>query len=299
LSFPSHGLVILNKPPGITSFQALGEVKSRLNTTKVGHTGTLDCFSEGVLLLLTGPYTRLAPYFVPLDKEYEALIRLGEETETLDPEGEVVKRTPLPSLNALITASKRFSGEIWQVPPHFSAVHWQGKRAYKMARQGIKPVLSPRKVRILFFDFIKYDPPDMYVRVGCSKGTYVRALARDLAHSAGSCAHVRELKRTKQGPFCLSSAIGPLEFDPARHVRSPGEFLKDLPGIRIGRIKPPFAARIRTGAPIDEEAIVAPPEWQGDVALLNERDELIAAIRRRNGEYQYVAVFAQSGDRRA
>jgi tRNA pseudouridine55 synthase len=185
-SVPASGIILLDKEPGCTSFQALSGLKRKLGTRHIGHAGTLDKFAEGLLVVLVGPCTRLAPLLQGLDKEYVARIRFGIETDTLDPEGEPVAEAPVPELETIQSAFPKLTGEILQVPPAYSAVHVKGARASKLARKGLTPELTARTVRINRIDLLGYDPPDLMIRVSCSKGTYIRSLARDLALLCGS-----------------------------------------------------------------------------------------------------------------
>ncbi len=145
----SHsGLILLNKPSGITSFRVLNIIKKKLNSGKVGHTGTLDKFAEGLMLVLTGKMTKLAPFFSNMDKEYLGVYKFGEETSTLDPEGEITATAAVPGIGIIEKNLDNFIGNILQRPPEFSAIHINGKRAYKIAVSGQKPVIPERPVTI-------------------------------------------------------------------------------------------------------------------------------------------------------
>jgi tRNA pseudouridine55 synthase len=200
-------LLLLNKIPGITSFRALTPVKRALASRKVGHTGTLDKFAGGLLVVLTGKALKLSSFFASCNKRYEALVRLGAETDTLDTEGEVVAEAPPPSKLALDTAMERFRGPIMQQPPAFSAIHLDGTRAYQLARSGIPVDMPPRPVTIHELTLRSYEPPFAKISVLCSAGTYIRALARDIALAAGSRAHLAGLTRTESGAFKLTDAL--------------------------------------------------------------------------------------------
>jgi len=217
LSESNEGIVLLAKLPGITSFSALWQVKDALKIKKTGHTGTLDTFADGLLVALTGKYTRLVPYITDCDKEYLAYVSFGTETDTLDPEGTVVAESPLPEFDAVIRALEGFKGEINQVPPLYSAVHVEGKRASDRVRGGEAIELEPRKVTIHECELLESESRDeagkrlvagCSLRVRCSKGTYIRSLARDIALAAGSRAHLAALRRTRIGPFPLDRAAG-------------------------------------------------------------------------------------------
>lgn len=207
-------IVPLAKRAGLSSFTSLWEVKRALGTRKVGHTGTLDSFADGLLVALAGRMTRFAPFITDMDKEYLALVRFGAETDTLDPEGDVVAEAPLPSRAAVEAAVRSHVGPIMQAPPAYSAIHVDGKRASERARRGETVQLPPRPVTIHAMELERIETGDddgvstCALRVHCSKGTYIRSLARDIALAAGSRAHVTALRRTKVGPFSLAEAAG-------------------------------------------------------------------------------------------
>jgi tRNA pseudouridine55 synthase len=204
--FPS-GLLLLHKQPGLTSFDSLRDVKRALGTSKVGHTGTLDKFAEGLLLILTGKALKLSRWFTHCDKQYEGTICFGSETDTLDPEGTVIANAPLPSREAVEQALSQFTGEILQAPPAYSAIHIDGERASALARQGKAPEMQKRPVTIYRLELRSWEPPFAKIFVHCSSGTYIRSLARDIALAAGSCAHLSALVRTKVAGFRLEEAV--------------------------------------------------------------------------------------------
>ena len=215
------------KPSGITSFISLWQVKHALGTKKVGHTGTLDSFADGLLVLLSGKLTKLVPYITDFDKTYRVLFYFGKETDTLDPEGTVIGEKPLPVYADFISAIRQLTGTIEQVPPVYSAVKQAGERLSDRIRRGETVTVPPRTVTIYSIDIeeIFYAPepdtnrenPEMsavrkvlgaVLCVRCSKGTYIRSLVRDIAHRCGSAAYVYALRRTAVGPFTLEQAAG-------------------------------------------------------------------------------------------
>ena len=201
------GLILLHKQPGITSFDALRDIKRMLGTGKVGHTGTLDKFAEGLLLALAGRALKLSRWFTHLDKQYEGVICFGAETDTLDPEGAVIAEAPLPSREAVEAALTRFCGAIEQAPPAYSAIHIDGKRASALARRGEIPQMQKRQVTIYRLELLSWQPPLAKIFVHCSSGTYIRSLARDIALAAGSRAHLVGLIRAKVGGFELEESV--------------------------------------------------------------------------------------------
>ena len=208
---PMHGLVVLDKPAGITSHRALAPVKATAGRgVRVGHAGTLDAFATGVLIVMVGDATRLFDSLGTLEKEYEAVVRFGEETDTLDPEGEVVRRVhPGPDAPPGLTeAVAALVGEIDQVPPVYSALKVKGRRASDRARSGESPELAPRRVTIHAAEIYGSTWPDVGLRIRCSSGTYVRAIARDLGVAIGLPARLEALRRTAIGPFRTPTAAG-------------------------------------------------------------------------------------------
>lgn len=212
----SSALLLLEKKPGVTSFSSLKPVKRTIDR-KVGHAGTLDKFAEGLMIVLTGAFTKLNPLLSGMDKRYVATVRFGEETDTLDPEGTVVHTAEPPDLETVEQVVRsHFTGTILQHPPQYSAVHIDGKRAYRLAREGQEVEMPVREVSIYHCSVIGWNPPEMQLEVHCSKGTYIRSLARDIAIACNSRAHLRNLVRTAIGPFSLDEAVDPEDADALR-----------------------------------------------------------------------------------
>jgi len=203
------GWVVLDKPIGPSSTQALGKVRWLFQAAKGGHGGTLDPLASGVLPIALGEATKLIPFAMDGTKQYEFAVCWGSATATDDLEGSVVATSPIrPAESAIRAALPRFEGEIEQLPPAFSAIKIDGKRAYELARAGEEVVLQPRKVLIHNLEYLESPDADTArFRVTCGKGTYVRSLARDLAVALGTVGHVTELRRTRVGKFTLESAI--------------------------------------------------------------------------------------------
>ncbi|MDR1863708.1 MAG: tRNA pseudouridine(55) synthase TruB [Treponema sp.] len=204
-----NGLLLLKKNPGLTSFESLKAVKKALSSPKVGHTGTLDKFASGLLLVLAGSSLKLAQWFSGVPKEYQGTVLFGAETETLDPEGAITARGPLPSREDVEKVLPLFRGEILQEPPLYSALHINGARAHELARAGERPEIKKRPVTIYELELLAWEAPLAKIRVTCSAGTYIRSLARDIALAAGSRAHLTELIRIRIGGFPLSDAADP------------------------------------------------------------------------------------------
>jgi len=202
-----HGLLLLNKKSGVTSFDSLRDVKRAFATGKVGHTGTLDKFASGLLLVLVGRGVKLAPLFDRCTKEYVGTVRFGGETDTLDPEGTVIARGSIPSREDLEVVLPAFRGNILQAPPAFSALHINGRRAYELVREGREPEMKRRPVTVFSLEILSWEAPDLVLSIRCSAGTYIRSLARDLAIAAGTRASLTALTRTRVGEFRLEDAV--------------------------------------------------------------------------------------------
>jgi len=210
----TEGLLILDKPVAISSAQAVDRVKRLLPVgTKVGHTGTLDPFASGVLVLLLGRATRQCQRIMDMPKTYEARIRLGATTATDDIESPEQPREPAPvppSRRQIEQAVQSFVGLIQQRPPVYSAVKLRGRRACDLARRGATVRLEPRPVRIYAIDVLDYAWPDLNLRIECGRGTYIRALARDLGETLNVGGYLAALRRTRIGPYDIQQAV-PLE----------------------------------------------------------------------------------------
>jgi tRNA pseudouridine55 synthase len=288
------GQILLDKPEGITSFSALKSLKSSLGTRRVGHAGTLDKFATGLLIALIGKYTKLAELFSGLDKCYQATVVFGNRTDTLDPEGEVIEEGPIPDLKRIQEAADRLRGPIAQIPPVYSAVHVGGRRAYRIARAGGEPKLSPRQVTIYCLKIVDYRAPELDIEVECSKGTYVRALARDLGTLAGSCAYLKSLRRTKVGPYHVGKAASVqklAEQEPKKLLDGSLERLLRLDAIRALTVNDGSVAGVRNGQRLHDRFFAAAPGDDGLYALLDSSGSLLAIAARDRGEYRYKVVL--------
>ncbi|HEX5340608.1 MAG TPA: tRNA pseudouridine(55) synthase TruB [Gammaproteobacteria bacterium] len=198
-----HGVLLLDKPVGMTSNQALQHVRRLFNARKAGHTGSLDPLASGLLPLCFGEATKVSSYLLDSDKFYAVTCRLGVRTRTGDAEGEVVETCAVPKLSVVIIerALSGFRGEIQQIPPMYSALKHQGQRLYDLAREGVEVERAPRTVSIHDLTLIRHDADNLELTVRCSKGTYVRTLVEDIAVALGTCAHVIALRRLAVGPY--------------------------------------------------------------------------------------------------
>lgn len=284
------GLVLLRKPAGVTSFRALGGLKRSLGTKKIGHTGTLDRFATGLLVVLVGRATKLARFFSGLDKRYRAVFRFGIETETLDPEGDIVGEGPVPSLDDVNAQLAGFVGTIRQRPPRFSAVHVGGERAYRRALSGEDVVVPEREVVIYGIEILGFSPPDLSVSISCSSGTYVRSLARDLAHATGSRAHVIELERHSVGPFSIEEAAPSDEITETAVL--PFEvFVPKIPTLGIAEISDAGRRAMDGGrriAPSEFEISRPARTTDGPVAVFGRDGDFLGIVESSGGRVRYV-----------
>lgn len=198
-----HGVVLLDKPVGISSNRALQKVRGIYQARKAGHTGSLDPFATGMLPICLGEASKTAAFMLEAGKQYRATALLGEATTTGDIEGEVIQTCPVPDIDAqkVIQILKQFVGEIQQVPPMYSALKHQGKPLYEYARAGIEIERPARTVTIHQIDMVEWCSPILTFDVSCSKGTYIRTLAEDIATALGCCAHLTDLRRNGVEPF--------------------------------------------------------------------------------------------------
>ncbi|WP_050477888.1 tRNA pseudouridine(55) synthase TruB [Herbaspirillum rhizosphaerae] len=205
---PVHGVLLLDKPVGWSSNDALIKAKRLLNALKAGHTGTLDPFATGLLPLCFGEATKFSQDLLEADKTYEALVHLGIVTNTGDTEGEVLSTKPVDvSLEQIESALQQFRGEISQVPPMHSALKRDGKPLYEYARAGITLEREARKVTIHQLELLGYEAPFLRIRVLCSKGTYIRVLGEDIGALLGCGAHLNQLRRTGVGALTLEGSV--------------------------------------------------------------------------------------------
>ncbi|MEO0944610.1 MAG: tRNA pseudouridine(55) synthase TruB [Pseudomonadota bacterium] len=264
--FDTSGWIILDKPLEMTSTQAVGKVKWLFNANKAGHAGTLDPLATGLLPLALGEATKTVPFVMEGEKVYRFTVKFGEETNTDDTEGEVVEtaahRPTDEDIHAILPS---FTGEIMQVPPAFSAIKINGERAYDRARDGEEVVLEPRPISIHDLELVERPDADTAIfEAECGKGTYVRALARDMARMLGTVGHVAALRRLSVGPFGEDDMISLVMLEELRH-KTPdftelafnGQFddvllpvetaLDDIPALAVSRQD---AVRLKQGQPV-------------------------------------------------
>lgn len=220
-SFQEGRILLIDKELKWTSFDAVNKIrillKNRLGIKKikVGHAGTLDPLATGLIIVCTGKMTKQITSFQDLEKEYEAILKLGETTPSFDLESSVDKIFPTDHIakEGLLKVLQSFVGEIEQVPPLFSAKYINGTRAYEFARKGSELELKAQKIKIFSIDLIFFDMPFVKLRINCSKGTYIRSLARDIGQALESGAYLLELRRTRIGQHNVNNALSINEFE--------------------------------------------------------------------------------------
>ena len=293
-----HGIIVLNKPAGPSSFGMVKRARRLLQVEKIGYLGTLDPFAEGVLPLCLQEATKLTPFLLDQPKTYRATVFLGVETDTQDSTGTIISRSSqLPPPEVVAPTLATFLGEQWQTPPVFSALHFQGRRLYHWARQGISVDVTSRQIRILDLVLESLALPELTFRVTCSKGTYIRTLAADLGRQLGCGAHLKALQRLQVGPFSLEQAVN-LPADPQagtgagilEHLIPLADCLPHMPALRVD---PAGAVRVRQGKSLDlqDEAAPEAPISPGEhlkiicqqmlvaVAVLDSMGEKIKSVR--------------------
>ncbi|MDA8325551.1 MAG: tRNA pseudouridine(55) synthase TruB [Nitrospiraceae bacterium] len=260
-------VILIDKPEGFSSHETVGLVKKRLGVKKAGHTGTLDPVATGLLIVCTGEATKIGRFLTDLPKRYEAILKVGERTETFDSEGEVTERGPVPAdAKPLLEALSPFRGRIRQVPPMYSALKVSGTPLYRLARQGVQVAREEREVEISELELLGYTPPFAKLLIACSKGTYIRALADDIGLAAGSFAHITGLRRLAIGPFDVRDSASPEDFDEAKPAafftidQALGFFLEELSigGEDLRRAS--NGAPFRTNLPIAGSVRIKDPE---------------------------------------
>lgn len=294
------GWIIVDKDQGLTSTDVVRRVKRILHPIKIGHAGTLDPLATGILPLALGEATKTVPYIVDASKEYLFTIKWGEERTTDDAEGEVLATSDLrPAVADIQAALREFTGEIEQIPPQFSALKIKGKRAYDLARAGHKVDLKPRAARIDIFELTKGDTDSdkegkndrhhASFRVTCGKGTYIRALARDLGRKLQCFGHITAIRRTSVGPFSLTNAISLAKLDELSHSARVLEALipvmtalDDIPALAITKDE---ARRIKNG-----QTLRLPTKRSGTVRLTLDK-ALIALASVDDGETRPLRIF--------
>ncbi len=300
---PVSGWLILDKPSGLTSTHAVGRIKRLFQAQKAGHAGTLDPLATGILPLALGEATKTVSFAMDGEKSYRFTVRWGEETDTDDSEGKITTRADArPSQEAIERLVPDFIGEVMQVPPRFSAIKVEGERAYDLARSGEEVELKARPVQIDDLRLVASPDPDQAIfEADCGKGTYVRALARDMGRELGCYGHITALRRTRVGPFSEDDAVsldeleaaaedaqGPEELD--RFLSPVESALDDIPALPVSSAD---AASLARGQAIIMRGRDAP--ILSGTAYTTCRGILIALVEAEKGELRPFRVFQQPG----
>jgi len=277
------GVLVLDKPTGPTSHDAVARVRRALGERRAGHAGTLDPMATGVLPVCVGKATRLVRFLADADKEYEAVVRLGFATDTDDAAGAPLgpERPVDVDRDRVEAACAALVGELMQLPPAYSAKRHQGRRAYELARAGEPVPRQAVRVRVHRLDLLDVDAERLSIRVACSKGTYVRSLARDLGEALGCGGHLVALRRTRVGHLGLAEAADWERPDEWRARLIP---LADaLPGLPAARLGPAGLAAVRHGRALSRELVESgfPDGPGGPVKLVSASGELVAVAERR------------------
>lgn len=315
------GVLLIDKAAGPTSHDCVGRVRRALRTRRVGHTGTLDPFATGLLVVCVGPATRLSQWLTHLDKRYEAVVELGRVTTTLDPEGDVVALTPGAgdlTESQLRDVLTRFEGEQLQVPPVHSAKKVAGVAAHRRARRGEQFELEPNTVTVHAISLLGWQAPYLRLSIDCSSGTYIRALARDIGEATGLGGMLTELRRLRVGNFDVADAISLERLDElalagdaapsspdASHSSAASAPIRWIsPADALGRGGMPLIdvsvderAALLQGravviAPADERASALAPGGRTEMVALVHQGELVALAEPRVDRFQPRRVFA-------
>jgi tRNA pseudouridine55 synthase len=272
----ADGVLLVDKPAGLTSHDIVAIVRRLGGQRRVGHAGTLDPFATGLLVVLLGRATRLLPYLAGEPKVYDAVIAFGHETDTDDGTGEPTTTAPPPDRASVDSALSSITGVLQQIPPAYSAKQRGGQRAYVAARRGAPLDLAPVSITVHEWTVATWDGERLAATVSCSGGTYVRALARDVGRAAGSAAHLEKLRRRRSGPFRVEDAatLDALERDGVEaHVRPA---LDGLEGMSVESLDATAIERVKRGQPVGASA-------PGERAVLVDQERRLVAVAVRQG----------------
>jgi tRNA pseudouridine55 synthase len=305
-SAPVHGILIVDKPRGITSHDVVRRVRRLLKTRRVGHAGTLDPLATGVLPIAVGEGTRIVQFLMEGDKTYRATFRLGETTDTQDADGTVLESRPFSDIGEeeIAAAARSLTGTIRQLPPMYSALKKDGVPLHRLARQGLEVTREAREVRIDRISLIDVRVPLVTVEVDCSKGTYIRTLCHDLGMLLGCGAHLTALRRTRNGIFHEGESLPLANLEESGN---PENFLLSLPmalrAYPAMSVAPGAAARLRNGIPpsLPEVELIGQC-GEGDTVVLLDRRELLAIAcfapsrsKEKRGDFELLRVFNRPG----
>ena len=277
---PIDGLLLVDKPAGVTSHDIVDVARRALHTRRVGHAGTLDPFATGLLVLLVGHATRLLPHLSGEPKVYDTTIDFGTETDTDDVTGAVTRSAPLPDESRVRAAIASLTGAFDQVPPDYSAKQVEGRRAYHAARRGEALELAPVRVTVHRWDVRSLSRQRLEATITCAGGTYIRALARDLGRLSESAAHVSALRRTRSGPFAVETAVSLSDLRDGAVAPRPA--IDALPHLPIIALAADEVESVRHGRALPASGGVA----STSAALVGPAGELIAVAERTGASWQ-------------
>lgn len=282
------GIFNVLKPPGMTSHDVIGFLRRALQTKKIGHGGTLDPDAAGVLPVFAGTATRLLEFAVEGRKQYIAEFTLGQQTDTGDDSGSVIKVLPVPQLTqaGLEALLARFTGPQLQLPPMYSALKVNGQKLYELARRGVEVERQPRPIEIYKLELLHFTPASFTVAVECSKGTYIRVLGEDMAAALGTCGTMSFLLRTQVGAYTLnqSHTLQEIAADPEGCAAAPVTAVAHLPRLPLSARQ---AARITNGVRTTMAGIA-----EGQYVLLGPAEEFLGIGRCLEGRMQAEKIFA-------
>jgi tRNA pseudouridine55 synthase len=296
-----NGLLVLDKPPGMTSAQVVGQVKDLLKAKKTGHTGTLDPFATGVLLCCVNRATKLARFLVHGRKVYEGVMHLGIRTDTQDRTGRIISRAASLDIDreAVCSVFRRFLEIREQSPPAFSALKHRGTPLYKLARRGHFIQKPPRRIRIYELELLAMDLPRLYFKVSCSQGTYVRTLCADVGETLGCGAHLAELRRIETGGFTLDETLSLKRLKEQATAGSVADSiipinraLRGVPEVRVG---PELVGCIRHGRPISKRDLGLSKDPDSPwIKIVDGEDALVAVLEseEKDGAYRYACILS-------
>jgi len=299
-----NGLLIIDKPQGLTSHDVVRRVRRLLRTRRVGHTGTLDPLATGVLPVAVGEATRLVQFLMEGEKGYRATLRFGEITDTQDAEGEVLERRSIAGVTAAAVeaAARSLEGDILQVPPMYSALKKDGVPLYRLAREGLEVQREARPIFVRRLQILSIDLPLVTFEVDCSKGTYVRTLCHDLGLALGCGAHLVALRRTRTGSFTEADCVRLEELEAAEgdvRLLPPGEALREMPALELDANA---VKRLADGIPPEISSLLAHPACApGETVRLMQGPALLAVARyapgrekEKRGDFELLRVFNQN-----
>ncbi len=280
MKIEKSGLLVVDKPTGMTSFDVVRDVRRLAEMRKVGHTGTLDPDATGVLPVALGRCTKLSKFLTLDRKEYAFTLRLGEETDTGDASGEIVRKAPWETIGRadLEAVLPQFTGEIQQVPPIYSAIKVDGKRAYELARAGKDVELEARPVVVRRLEVVDWSPPEIALEVECGPGTYVRSLARDIGAALESAGHTTRIRRLAVGPFSIDDSVSLDDLNVENfweHVTSPLKMVQSLKNYELNDRE---VVDVGHGRPL---AVDGPWELEEAIAAHDGEGRLIAVMEWR------------------